>query len=158
MINPVHNYPVDFNQNQKIQKSADADIFKHALDKAVTDKTVDQGAAPDETHGASSTGELSEISSVQNIIPGESSDTIQIKTYELIEKLSKYAANIGNREVSLKEIEPLLDEIKSDAEELLQESEYAAKYSTDSSLIDIARHSAITANAEYIKFQRGDYL
>lgn len=155
MINPIHNYPVDtnVNQTQKTQKASDSNIFKHALDKA-----VDSGEALNGTYEASSTGKLSELSSIQNIILGESSDHIQIKTDELIDKLIEYSANISNSKVSLKEIEPLLDEIKADAEKLLQESEYAAKGNADSSLIDIARHSAITANAEYIKFQRGDYL
>lgn len=154
MINPIHTYPLDTHvrQSQKPENS-DSTIFKETLDKATgTDET------PGTSSGISSADILSEISAIQAVPTEESPDPIQIKTTALIQKLSDYTTHLGDGKMNLREIEPLLDEIKSDAETLLEETENTVEGNGNSTLIDIARHSAITANAEYIKFQRGDYL
>ena len=63
---------------------------------------------------------------------------------------------IGDPDKTLKDIEPLIDTIKKDASQLLAEAENALP--ADGELKRIAREAAVTANVEYLKFYRGDYI
>jgi hypothetical protein len=84
------------------------------------------------------------------------SPTIQNMTDELLGMLDLYSNQLEDPAASLKSLEPILNRIKTSAGKLLEQTERAPD--TDAELKEIAFQSAMMANNEYIKFQRGDYL
>ncbi len=81
---------------------------------------------------------------------------LENKTNRLIKMLGNYSLQLENNEMSLKRIEPFMKEIKNSAGKLLKET--AISTNADAKLKNIAEQCAFTANNEYLKFQRGDYL
>ncbi|MDD9303776.1 MAG: hypothetical protein HUK40_16115 [Desulfobacter sp.] len=78
------------------------------------------------------------------------------KTDKLIGMLDNYVSQLENPQVSLKHIEPVLEEINADATALLEETRFLGD--EDSQLKNIATQTVVAAKTEYLKFQRGDYL
>ncbi|MCG8684861.1 MAG: hypothetical protein MI892_08300 [Desulfobacterales bacterium] len=78
------------------------------------------------------------------------------KTDKLLEMLDNYASQLENPEVTLRNIEPVLEEINADAASLLEDTRFLGE--EDSQLKDIATQTVVAAQTEYLKFQRGDYL
>jgi CRISPR/Cas system CMR-associated protein Cmr5 small subunit len=70
--------------------------------------------------------------------------------------LDSYSSKLDDRNVSLKNIAPVLEKIKDHAGNLLKETERLTD--ADANLKKIATRTIITAQTEYLKFQRGDYL
>lgn len=89
-----------------------------------------------------------ELASLSSIVTG--------KTDKLLDMLDTYAVQLENPEFSLRNIAPVLEEINSKADALLEDSQFLGK--EDSTLKSIAIQAAVTARTEYEKFQRGDYL
>ncbi|MEH0021218.1 MAG: hypothetical protein V6Z89_16310 [Desulfobacter sp.] len=84
------------------------------------------------------------------------SSVVTGKTDELLDLLDTYASQLDNPGVSLKSIAPVLEEIKANAGSLLEQTQFLG--AQDSGLKDIATQTAVAAQVEYEKFQRGDYL
>ncbi len=84
------------------------------------------------------------------------SDIISDKTDNLLSLLESYSSKLENPDFSLRSIEPVLEEIKRNAGNLLEETNRLTE--ADSALREIATQTAVTAQTEYFKFQRGDYL
>jgi hypothetical protein len=84
------------------------------------------------------------------------SEIVTDKTEKLLTNLERYAFQLDDTNVSLKEIEPVLEGLNEDAAALLEETLSLGE--DDQDLIDIATSTAISAKTEYLKFQRGDYL
>lgn len=84
------------------------------------------------------------------------SEIVTDKTDKLLDNLERYASQLNNATVSLKDMEPMLAGLNEDAASLLEETMSLGE--DDRELIDIATTTAITAKTEYLKFQRGDYL
>jgi len=103
----------------------------------------------------SQTNELSEISAMDFDIQTVS-EIVTEKTDKLLTNLEKYAFQLDDTNVSLKEIEPVLESLNEDAASLLEETLSLGE--DDQDLMDIATNTAIAAKTEYLKFQRGDYL
>lgn len=82
--------------------------------------------------------------------------TFSGKADKLLDMLDLYSEELKRSDVSLKQIAPVLEQIKTEAEALLQEAESSPD--ADPQQKRIAREFAVTANTEYMKFQRGDYL
>lgn len=101
------------------------------------------------------TSELGEIPAPAFDIQTVSS-IVTDKTDKLLTSLERYASKLDDTNVSLKDIEPVLEELNADAASLLEETLSLGK--DDQNLIDIATSTAVTAKTEYLKFQRGDYL
>ncbi|MBF0467805.1 MAG: hypothetical protein HQK61_02815 [Desulfamplus sp.] len=139
----------------KTGSSENAEMFKQLLGNAVQNKTETTHDART-THELISTGALQEISSIKNIALDSPLSEIEKKTDELIENLSLYSNLLGNPEASLRDMDSLLQNINTNANNLLKETLDSGK--ADQGLMDIVRECAITAHSEYIKFQRGDYL
>ena len=99
--------------------------------------------------------ELSEISAPAFDLQAPSS-IVTGKTDKLLGMLDNYASQLENPNVSLRTIEPVLEEINADAASLLEEARYLGE--EDSGLKDIATQTVVAAKTEYMKFQRGDYL
>ena len=141
-INQPTNFLIDKIQNPNCKNN---DLFKHTLDKILDE----QGASKMQT-----TASLKEISLARFTMKPVSS--IEEKTDKLIHMLDYYSTQLQSPEISLKKIEPVLEEIKNSAKTLLEETKSAPDANDE--LKEIAMECAITANNEYVKFQRGDYL
>ena len=130
-------------------KSAEGQDFREALDKALENGKKE--TAPIRQKSANTLGEIqpSTLNQIENTTEG-----IFNKTNFLIDKLENYSKELENPDKSLKDIEPLIASIKNDAEQLILK----ATDSNDEKLNKIATETAIKANTEYIKFNRGDYI
>lgn len=84
------------------------------------------------------------------------SDIVTGKTDQLLERLDSYAAQLGDPDISLKSIAPVLEQMNAEAKSLIEETRYLA--AQDDGLKNIATQTAAVAQTEYIRFQRGDYL
>jgi len=78
------------------------------------------------------------------------------KTDTLLSMLESYAGQLENPEVSLRNIEPVLKEINTEADALLKKTRFLGE--EDNGLKEIATQTVLAARTEYEKFQRGDYL
>ena len=85
-----------------------------------------------------------------------SSERVSGKTHTLIEMLDAYASSLENTGVSLKNMAAALEQIKDHAGSLIKETDRLTE--EDAALKKIATHTIVTAQTEYLKFQRGDYL
>jgi hypothetical protein len=130
-------------------KKPQTNLFKNNLQEALTQRKASETQPPD----ARILGEVPPPTFCK--IENSSGDVVK-KTGELIDLLDNYARDIHNPDKALKEIEPLIVEIRDRATQLLQESEKTL--GKDSGLKEIAARCALTANVEYIKFRRGDYV
>ena len=148
-INPIHdNLPAFGTSNAKTLKTGETDSFGIALSKAL-DKTQET-----ETEGTPANA-LMEIGSKElNIV--NTSDVVSGKTNALLEMLDSYASKLDNPSVSLKSIAPVLEEINTKAGSLLEETQLLTD--ADADLKKVATQTIVTAQTEYLKFQRGDYL
>ena len=107
--------------------------------------------------GTVPTASLEEISSTRCVVHRyDAPPAIQEMTAELLEMLDLYSNRLEDSATSLRSLEPILDRIKASADRLLEETENDPD--TDAELKEIAFQSAMMANNEYLKFQRGDYL
>ena len=130
------------------QNAADApDAFGSVLDSAL--QKADRSEEGTKTAGL---GEIAapgfELEPLPSIVTG--------KTDRLLGMLDNYASQLQNPDVSLRSIEPVLEEINQSAESLMEKAKFLGD--EESSLKDIATQTAVTARTEYVKFQRGDYL
>lgn len=148
-INPIHDTPPVFGaSNAKPLKTGETDAFGIALNKAL-DKPRETA-----TKGTSASALMEITSKELNIV--STSDIVSGKTNTLLEMLDAYALKLDDPDVSLKNIAPVLEEINTEAGVLLKDTQLLAE--TDSALKKIATQTVITAQTEYLKFQRGDYL
>lgn len=138
---------LDSQSTRVSQTNGQTQGFESLLDSAL-EKTQASG---EETQ----TSELGEISALSFDIPTVSS-IVTDKTDKLLTSLENYASQLDDTSVSLKNIEPVLEELNADAASLLEETLSLGE--DDQELIDIATSTAVTAKTEYLKFQRGDYL
>lgn len=135
---------VDTTKNE--EKRTASGIFQQVLEKAL-DTTVTPVVEN------SPTSSLQEISSTRFNLESPSPD-IQGMADELLDMLDLYSNGLQDPETSLKSLAPILERINANADMIIEE----AKNSPDTELKEIALESALMANSEYLKFQRGDYL
>ncbi|MGD9823466.1 hypothetical protein [Desulfobacter sp.] len=136
------------NQSTQVSKtSGQAQGFESLLNSAL-EKTQE----PEERTQISELGEIPafdfDIQTVSSIVTD--------KTDKLLNSLESYASQLDDTSVSLKDIEPALEELNADASSLLEETLSLGE--DDQDLIDIATSTVVAAKTEYLKFQRGDYL
>ena len=134
--------------NTKVSKSKGTNAFENALNNA-----LDKTEAPEME--AMPTNALREIASIDlNII--NLSDIVSGKIDTLLEMLDSYSLKLKDPNISLKSIAEVLEGIKDNAGSLLKETERLTD--ADANLKNIATQTIVTAQTEYVKFQRGDYL
>jgi len=138
---------IDSQTTKESKSSGRAQGFESLLNSAL-EKTQ-------ESEKSTQTSELGEISAMNFDIQTVSS-IVTDKTDKLLTNLESYASKLDDTNVSLKDIEPVLEELNADAASLLEETLSLGE--DDQNLIDIATSTAVTAKTEYLKFQRGDYL
>ncbi len=129
-------------------KTGETDAFGIALSKA-----LDKAQEP-EMEGTKANPLLEIGSKELNII--NTSDIVSGKTDKLLEMMDSYTLKLYDPSVSLKSIAPVLEEINNNAGSLLKEAQLLTD--ADAALKKIATQTVITAQKEYLKFQRGDYL
>lgn len=134
------------NQSKKVSRTGGQE-FESLLDSA--QKKIQS------SEEASQTSELGEISAMDFDIQTVS-EIVTDKTDKLLTNLERYTFQLDDANVSLKDIEPVLEGLNEDAASLLEET--LSLGDDDQDLIDIATSTAIAAKTEYLKFQRGDYL
>ena len=127
-----------------------SDLFKQSLEAAQAKKTSES----EPTQAVKSLGEIA-ATTLPQLQPLSPAGVIQ-KTDRLLDLLDNYSKDIVDPEKTLKDIEPLIDTIKKDASQLLVEADKAIP--EDGYLKQITREAAVTANVEYFKFYRGDYI
>ena len=103
-----------------------------------------------------SAASLEEVPSTRCDVRIDPPPSIQNMTDELLDMLDLYSSQLEDPAASLKNLEPILHEIKASAGKLLEQTEKTPD--TDAELKEIATQSAMMANNEFLKFQRGDYL
>jgi hypothetical protein len=124
--------------------------FQNSLEIALAHKTP--GTAESEQTAALS--EPQPPHNTQAVAP--SVDDVVGQTDSLLDLLDAYADGLENPTTSMKDLASLVDRIKDGAQQLMISTE--SNPTAESGLKDIAKQAAITANAEYIKFQRGDFI
>jgi len=91
-----------------------------------------------------------------NSVVTSATNDIAGQTDSLLDLLESYAEGLENPGTTLKDLAPLLDRIRDGAQELMSSTD--SDTSADDELRALATQTALTANIEYLKFQRGDYL
>lgn len=127
-------------------------VLGNALDK--TGKTPPTGAPMINEANA-----LEEIPSGTVFFPSSmtpSNQEITERTDRLIGLLDRYTAQLENPDIPLKEVAPVLEEIRTFAQDLLDGT--SGNSALDPEMKRIATEAAVMANKEVLKFQRGDYL
>ncbi len=99
---------------------------------------------------------LGEIPSRPISLAHASPADVSARTTRLLDMLDQYAGRLQDPGLSLKQIEPAMEDMQRAAADLLASAEKDPELNTN--LKRIARETALTANREYLKFQRGDYL
>ena len=138
------------NKDNVQKNSADPTLFKKTLDGVLG---TQNSASVEST---SATGSLGEIRSVAPAITEGSSVSVGDQTEKLLDQLDQYIQNLGDPNKTLKEMEPAVKDMKMLADALMENVE--SEGAPDKKLKDIAEYSAMMANIEYLKFNRGDYL
>ena len=134
--------------DHKASKTQKTDAFENALSKA-----LDRTEAPEMEQSPATT--LREISFKDlNIV--NSTDIVSGNTDKLLQMLDSYSLKLEDPNISLKSIAKDLEEIKDNAGSLLKETQRLTD--SDAKLKQIATQTIVTAQTEYLKFQRGDYL
>ncbi len=138
-----------FIKNIHMQSNVDSDLFRQSFEKALA------GTGTSGKNNLASVSSLKEISSKEWPMNNRNL-SLEDKTDKLLKSLDDYSLQLQNNKISLKKIEPFLQGIKDSAANLLEET--ASAVNTDTAIKNIAKQCAVTANTEYLKFQRGDYI
>jgi len=110
-----------------------------------------------QSESISSGNVLGEIRSIAPSIIENPSISMAKQTEKLLDQLDQYIQQLGDPNKTLKEIEPSVRDMKSFADSLM-ENISVKEGIQDNKLKDIVERSAMMANIEYVKFNRGDYL
>ncbi len=135
-------------QDKKNPEKTDGDLFKQTLDNAL-DKTQSQKNM--------SVNSLGEVRSVAfNTINYEDDSSLVSKSEDLLNLLDEYSNELNDGGKSLRDLEPLVSELKENATELMEDI-----LGDEGSDPDLKRHAAqcaIIASVEALKYERGDYV
>lgn len=146
-------YNPDITGRGETQTTNTGDAFQKTLEKTLNEQNLQQTeSAPTSTLSEISVSALNPITSCLQ----SSSETVVQKTDSLLNLLDQYSRDLNDPGKNLKEIAPLIETIKTDAQELMNEAQQTL--AADDALNEIATQCAVTANVEYLKFERGDYL
>ena len=126
------------------------DLFRQTLDKAL-EPLQDKEAPP-----LSAPPSLEEVTASE-YYPRTSApeSTLQERTGDLLDLLDRFSSQLENPDITLKAMEPTIHDLKACADKLMKDADDVPG---DSPLREIAREAAMTADKEYFKFQRGDYV
>lgn len=123
--------------------------FQASLENALSQKISD-------TADKRQASALSEPQSPMTRQPGMPSTDVLGQTDRLLGLLDAYATGLENPGATLKELASIVALMKDEAMQLMASTDTHAAGGND--INGIAAKAALTANVEYIKFQRGDYI
>ena len=133
---------------QKTEKTPNAD-FKNILKESVENSTK----KPEKIQPPNLMDPISAIR-FNPLSTQDKSITVE-RIHHLLNLLENYRRQLNNRQVTLKTIEPAMNTI---AEEKDQLSRVLDSMPNEDRLKDILNQTLITASLEVIKFNRGDYI
>lgn len=138
-------------QTGRRQSAAPAAGFQNSLEIALARGTAAEA-------GNAQTAALSEPAATSHLNPdpAPSAGDIACQTDSLLGLLESYANGLETPGATLKDLAPLVDRIKDEAQQLMDSA--GRSTSAENDLKDIASQAALTANIEYVKFQRGDHI
>ncbi len=128
-----------------VQKGTDG--FQNALNNAMETR--------ESTSELTGTSGLGELVSTRPVI-ADPSGAVSGRTGDLLDLLDSYVQQLENSQVSLKALAPLIQQINDQAQQLQEESQGLG--ADHSELKTIADQTALAAQSEFMRFQRGDYL
>ena len=118
-----------------------------------------ENAMSNQIHKKSGGGQTSPLSEPQSPVinrPGVPATSVVGQTEKLLALLESYAAGLENPGATLKELSSMVTEMKDEAMQLMAST--GTNSTGENDLNGIAAKAALTANVEYIKFNRGDYI
>jgi hypothetical protein len=134
-----------------VSNGLDGDLFKKTFDKILSSSDEMEPAA-----GSPAVSGLGEIPSFNLKIEDSSVGDVEKSTDQLLTMLEQFAKDLSDPSKSLKDIEPLIQGIKENAD--LLSSSVKNDSESGKALKTIAEQSSVLANVEYMKFMRGDYV
>ncbi|MBW2368995.1 MAG: hypothetical protein JRH15_14030 [Deltaproteobacteria bacterium] len=146
-INPITDSP-GIHDQKKINKPATGG-FESSLRTAFTERTT----------GGLFNSQVSRLGEVRAASAPQTSslaDGIASETDRLLALLETYATDLENPNKTLRDLAPMAAQIKEAAGLVMAAAQRQA--TPDDELNRIATNAAFTANIEYVKFQRGDYI
>lgn len=132
------------------QQQKDGAAFKDALTEAMTPKKTPELASSGNTQA------LGEIQAPSFHKVTEMKSDVVTETATLLDRLDIYANSLADPSKTLREIEPLVTELKERADTLIENADQIA--GEDTEVNRIANESAQLAVTEYMRFYRGDYI
>ncbi len=141
-------------QNKQNPRKTTSD--KSDLNISFRDTLQNAMEQPNKIDSTQSTPPLGEIDMTSFNKISVSPTVVSEKTDILLSLIETYTAELSDPSKTLKELEPLIRKVRDSANELSEQAELLNPENSD--LKRIAQQSAVTANVEYIKFNRGDYL
>lgn len=156
-MSKINNIP-DYNISAIKQKTSvanvqtDTDAFSKTLREIMSPS---KSAQPTETTAAIIQAQTMSPSFMRVTDPSSIKEVMN-QTDILLSRLDNYAQLLEDPSKTLKDMEPLIDSIKNDADALNADAE--KKLPEGSGIKNLVREFTIAANAEYMRFKRGDYI
>ena len=139
---------------QKTQTSASQeDLGFSKLLEQQKSTASEAGSGPTAAGLLENSSMIGRIMAVQKIADKSVSPGQQVEN--ALDQMEEYAAALGDTNRSLKDIEPLADNLQKTAGQL---SELSQSLPEDDPLKGISNDAAILATVESMKFKRGDYV
>lgn len=155
-MNKINNIPEQIAAIRQKTAVGNAQKSSDAFSKTLMD--VMSGTQPPET--SSEAPPLLKTTSINpsfmRLNDKSSISDVMNQTDNLLTRLDDYAKLLEDPASTLKDMEPFIDSIKKDADALNADAE--KKLPEGSGIKKIVREFAIAANAEYMRFKRGDYV
>jgi len=131
----------------------DVNSIKNLL---VTNKAPSRRVNNGEEFGKVFEQKIAEVNSSQKISNSDARIDVLEHGSRLLDLLDDYAGDLENPHKTLKNIEPLVEAIRNEADMLQKQA--AAKAQDGGDLEKIVEDLAVTANVATLKFTRGDFV
>jgi hypothetical protein len=143
----------NYAQPKKKVNQPGGDLFKQSFAKALAGQTNNSAGSSQEVQSLRTLGEIQPLV----LAPFKTgADPIVKKADKLLDLMDSYAKGLENPQKSLRDLESQLLMIKDGSEKLINDMEKGVNL--DEGLKNIVNECALTANVEWVKFQRGDYV
>jgi len=138
-------YPEKINKNEKVQGIDFGAVLKNEVEKSSDLKL-----------GPQKMSSISSISPIQlNMMSPVQKGSIVDRIENLLNVLDEYQQKLKDSHFSLKEIDPLVNQMEKEKENLAPVLDSLVE---DDGLKDILNQALVTSSLETIKFNRGDYI
>lgn len=149
-------------QLKNLQKNGEANKLKedHGFSRLLEEKSQASGAASENAAPGAGAVNLMNNSGLVGMIMAtkginEAKGGPQQQLESTLNKIDEYASALGDTSKTLKDIEPLADDMRKAAGQL---SETSKSLADDHPLKGLTNDAAVLATVEAMKFKRGDYV